>query len=196
MLPVDFDKDFRGHAGVPRSGTRVCLFIYSFFYTFFNSVSLGVSVGVSLAVSLGVVSAVVAYGKVFRFLFRKAFRLVFHPGNHAVFLEQSQEPEGRRRAPVPQLGQAPDAHPELPSVESGVRIINASCQNVRQMEPRFEARELFPTLEEEGIRPGFSPKECVSSVHPVTISNGDSTTNSSPAEPLGCEFWYPFGTHF
>jgi len=108
---------------------------------------------------------------VFRFLFRKVFLFVFHPGNHAVFLKQSQEPEGCRRAPVPQSCQAADAHPELPAVESGVRIIDASRQNVRQMEPRFEARELFPGLPEQGIRPGFSPEQCVSSVHPVTASN-------------------------
>jgi hypothetical protein len=126
----------------------VCLFIYSFIYTFFNSVSLSVSVSVSLTVSLGVVGAVVAYGKVSHFLFRKVFRLVYHPGNHAVFLKQSQEPEGRRRAPVPQSCQASDAHPELPTVESRIRIIDSSRQNVSQMEPRFEARELFPGLDE------------------------------------------------
>ena len=48
--------------------------------------------------------------------YRAEFRagiLGVHPGNHAVFLEESQEPEGRhRRAPVPQSCQASDAHPE------------------------------------------------------------------------------------
>ena len=99
---------------------------------------------------------------------------MFHPGNHAFSLKQPHEPEGRRRAPVPETSQAPNAYSEFSAGKSGINIVDTGCQNVRQVQPCLEAREFFPRLAKKRIGPDFSPNQRVSAIHLVTLSEAFS----------------------
>jgi hypothetical protein len=68
-------------------------------------------------------------------------------------------------APVEAPGEVADAHDEFTALQTGSFIIHAGCQDIRQIEPGFETGETLSLFREERIRPGFSPKECVTAVH-------------------------------
>ncbi len=175
-------------------------FIYSFFYTFFICVPLSVSLTVPLTVSLWVVSGVAADNKVFRFLFLWVFRLVFQAGNHLIFLKEAEEAEYGSRAPIPELGHPPNTRTELAPPESCVGIVDAGCQNVRQIKPCLEAGESFLLFLKQRIRPGFSPEECVTAIHFFTIS-AEAGRRISPVSQeylckMPCQFCAKIGKLF
>ena len=101
----------------------------------------------------------------------EVFRLVFHPGNHAVFLKQAKKTEGGGWAPIPEVSQATDACPELAAPESGAGIVNTGGQDIRHVELGLEPGEFLSFLLENWVCLGFSPEQCVAAVHTVTVSN-------------------------
>ena len=88
---------------------------------------------VPLVVLLRVVSGVIADSKVFRPLFRQVLRLVFHPHNHAVFLEQPHETQDGRGAPVPGTCQLADARRELAALRTAFWIVDSGLKDAYQV---------------------------------------------------------------
>jgi hypothetical protein len=103
------------------------------------------------------------------------FRKVFHPGNHAVFLKQTQETKDGSWAPIPKVGQSSDTRAELAAPKSCTRIVNADCQGVRQIEPGLQPGESPSFFPEDRIRPGLSPEKRIASIHSVFLDTGLKT---------------------
>jgi len=90
---------------------------------------------------------------------------IFDPGDHARRLQLLEGPLNGRAGPIPFLDKISRSGAELPALQSGGLVVHPGRKDVRQVEPGLKARDLFPVLTKQRVRPGLSPEECVIAVH-------------------------------
>jgi hypothetical protein len=127
--------------------------------------------GVSFSISFfpTFIPSLYMFRSAFRSLFRWVFRWVFHPGNHVIFLEEAKKTKDGSRAPIPYTGKVSDTCTEFAAPESGGRIVDTSCQDIRQIEPSIKSGESLPFFLENRVRPGLPPEEGVAAIHSASL---------------------------